>query len=130
VNYTRGRNLDTGSGLYRVMPLNARIALQQASGAWEHTLELVAVHAKRNVSAPRQEIPTGGYGLVNWRGSHTWRRLRIDYGIENVFDRHYALPLGGTYVGQGRTMSINGVPFGIPVPGMGRSINVGVNYKF
>ena len=59
------------------------------------------------------------------RHQQEWRVV-----VENVFDRHYALPLGGTYVGQGRTMSINGVPFGIPVPGMGRSINVGVNYKF
>ncbi|MFO1219598.1 MAG: TonB-dependent receptor [Burkholderiaceae bacterium] len=130
VNYTHGRNLDTGSALYRIMPLNARVALQQALGGWENTLEVVAVRAKTDVSAPRQEIPTAGYGLVNWRGSYTWRSLRVDFGIENLLDRFYASPLGGTYVGQGMTMSLNGVPSGIAVPGMGRSFNVGVNYRF
>jgi iron complex outermembrane receptor protein len=28
------------------------------------------------------------------------------------------------------TMSINGIPFGIGVPGMGRSLYAGVNYSF
>jgi len=27
-------------------------------------------------------------------------------------------------------MSINGIPYGIAVPGMGRSLYVGMNYKF
>ena len=27
-------------------------------------------------------------------------------------------------------VDIGGVPFGIAVPGMGRSVNVGVNYRF
>ena len=33
--------------------------------------------------------------------------MRVDFGIENLFDRKYALPLGGAYAGQGRTMSLN-----------------------
>jgi hypothetical protein len=32
------------------------------------------------------------------------------------------MPLGGAYVGQGTTMSTNGIPWGVAVPGMGRSI--------
>ncbi|MBW7923579.1 MAG: TonB-dependent receptor plug domain-containing protein [Burkholderiaceae bacterium] len=130
VNYTHGRNHETGSGLYNVMPLNARLSLHQATSGWENALELVAVRAKTNVSAPRQELQTSGYALVNWRGSYTWRSLRVDFGIENLFDRLYALPLGGVYLGQGMTMSIAGVPFGIAVPGMGRSFHLGATYRF
>jgi len=40
------------------------------------------------------------------------------------------LPLGGAYLGQGTTMSINGVPWGIAVPGPGRSIYAGVSVQF
>jgi iron complex outermembrane receptor protein len=33
-------------------------------------------------------------------------------------------------VGQGRTMAGTAVPWGVRVPGMGRSFNVGVTVKF
>lgn len=130
VNYVNGRNLDTGSGLYNVMPLNARLALQQQSGDWSNTVEVLAVRAKTDISEPRNEIRTPGYGLVHWRGSYAWRNVRVDFGIENLFNRFHRLPLGGAYVGQGMTMSLNGIPAGIAVPGMGRSAYVGVNVKF
>jgi iron complex outermembrane recepter protein len=130
VSYVNGRNLDTGSGLYNIMPLNAKLALQQKSGDWSNTLEVVAVDAKNDVSEPRQELATPGYTLVNWSGSYTWKNLRFDFGVDNIFDKFYYLPLGGAYTGQGMTMSLAGIPYGIAVPGMGRSVYVGMNYKF
>jgi iron complex outermembrane receptor protein len=58
----------------------------------------------------------------------------VDFGIENLFDRLYYLPLGGAYVGQGTTMTIPPAPnqprWGTPVPGPGRSIYAGLNVKF
>ena len=56
--------------------------------------------------------------------------MRIDLGVENLFDKLYGLPLGGAYVGQSTTMGINSIPWGIAVPGMGRSIYAGFNLKF
>ena len=53
-----------------------------------------------------------------------------DFGIENLFNRFHRLPLGGAYVGQGMTMSLNGIPAGVAVPGMGRSAYLGVNLRF
>jgi iron complex outermembrane receptor protein len=51
--------------------------------------------------------------------------------VENLFDTHYALPLGGAYLGQGNTMSLNPTPpWGTAVPGMGRSVNVGLTLKY
>ncbi|NTW82254.1 MAG: TonB-dependent receptor [Chlorobiaceae bacterium] len=130
VSYVNGTNLDTGSGLYNIMPLNTRVALQQKYGDWSNTLELVAVKSKTDVSLPRQELFTPGYSLVNWSGSYTYKNLRFDFGVDNIFDRFYYLPLGGAYTGQGMTMSITGIPYGIAVPGMGRSVYVGINCKF
>ena len=41
-----------------------------------------------------------------------------------------ALPLGGAYTGQGTTMSIGAVPWGVAVPGPGRSLYAGLNVPF
>ena len=84
---------------------------------------------KDDVSKVRNELTTRGYGLVNLRASYEWTQVRLDMGIDNLFDRFYNHPLGGAYLGQGRTMGMQGV-WGVPVPGMGRSVNVGVSVKF
>ena len=134
LNYTRGTNQDTGDGLYNVMPLNAKLALTQKLKAWDNSLELLMVQAKDSVSGMRNEIRTPGYSLVNLRGSYSWKQVRVDFGVENLFDKFYYLPTGGAYTGQGTTMTNPALPnypqWGIAVPGIGRSIYVGVNVKF
>ncbi|MDR2186903.1 MAG: TonB-dependent receptor, partial [Azonexus sp.] len=130
LNYTRGKNRDTGDGLYNIMPLNGRLTLTHQSGGWDNALEIIGVTAKNRRSDARNETKTGGYSLVNLRGSYAWQQVRLDFGVENLFDRFYNLPTGGAYTGQGTTMSISGVPWGTPVPGMGRSLYAGINIKF
>lgn len=133
LNYTNGKNRDTGDDLYNIMPLNTKLTLTQKRGGWDNGIELVMVKDKSAVSDARNEIRTPGYSLVNLRGSYSWKQARVDFGIENLFDRHYYLPLGGAYVGQGTTMSTTGTSspaWGIAVPGMGRSLYAGINYKF
>ena len=130
LNYTKGTNEDTGDGLYNIMPLNAKLAVTQKMGGWNNSAELALVQAKDEVSTTRNEIKTPGYALANLRGSYSWKTVRLDFGVENLFDKFYYLPTGGAYTGQGTTMSIAGTPYGVAVPGMGRSIYVGVNVKF
>ncbi|BBP02439.1 TonB-dependent receptor [Sulfuriferula nivalis] len=130
LNYTRGENLTTGDNLYNIMPLNLKLALTQTMGKWRNTIETQFVAAKTDISQVRNEVKTGGYSLVNLRSSYEWKKVRLDVGIDNLFDKSYALPTGGAYVGQGQTMSINGIPWGIAMPGMGRSIYTGLNFKF
>jgi iron complex outermembrane receptor protein len=129
-SYINGQNRDSNDDLYNIMPLNARLSLGQKHGRWDNVMELVVVDSKDDVSATRNEVSTSGYALVNLRVAHTWNRLRVDVGVENMFDRLYSLPTGGAYLGQGSTMGINTVPWGIAVPGMGRSIYAGVSAKF
>ena len=130
LNYVNGRNRDTGDDLYNIMPLNARVTLTQQLGGWDNGIEVVMAKAKNGVSDVRNEIKTDGYSLVNLRASYSWKQARIDFGIENLFDKSYDLPLGGAYTAQGTTMSMNGIPWGIAVPGMGRSAYAGVSMKF
>jgi hypothetical protein len=53
----------------------------------------------------RNEIKTPGYSLVNLRTSYAWKQVRVDFGMENLFDKFYYLPTGGAYTGQGTTMT-------------------------
>ncbi len=130
INYTKGENRDTGDDLYNIMPLSGKFSLGQKLGGWDNAIELVAVAGKHNVSDVRNEIKTSGYGLTNLRTSYTWKQVRLDLGVENLFDKFYTLPQGGAYTGQGGTMMTSGTPWGTGVPGMGRSIYTGVNIKF
>ncbi len=130
VNYTNGENRDSGDDLYNIMPLNAKLALTQHSGRWDNSLEFIIVDGKDDVSGVRNEITTSSYELVNLNASYSWSRVRVDFAVENVFDEFYSLPLGGAYIGQGMTMSMNGIPWGIAVPGMGRSLNAGITLTF
>ena len=130
INYTHGENRDTGDELYNIMPLNGRFTLTHQKNGWDNALEWVVVDSKDDGSDVRNEVETSGYTLVNLRASHSWEQVRLDFGVENLFDRYYAMPTGGVYTGQGRSMSINGIPWGIAVPGMGRSAYIGLNVKF
>jgi iron complex outermembrane receptor protein len=134
LNYTKGKNRDTGDDLYNIMPLNAKLTLTQTLGGWDNAAELVMVKSKNDVSEVRNEIKTPGYSLINLRGSYSWKQVRVDFGVENLFDKHYFMPLGGAYTGQGTTMANPPLPnypqWGTAVPGMGRSLYAGVNYKF
>jgi len=135
LNYVRGKTASgSDDNLYNIMPLNAKLAVVQQWGNWSNTAEVVWVDAKKDVSSVRNEIETSSYELLNLRSSYTWKQVRLDIGVENVFDKLYFNPLGGAYVGQGITMppgTGTGYPsHGIAVPGMGRSLYAGINIKF
>lgn len=130
ISYTNGENRDTGDGLHNIMPLNARFTLTHQHEGWDNAVEWVLVARKDSGSDVRNEIQTSGYGLLNVRTSHAWKRVRVDLGIENLFDTLYFNPTGGAYLGQGTTMQINAIGWGTAVPGMGRSVYAGVNVSF
>jgi iron complex outermembrane receptor protein len=129
LSYVNGKNLTTGGNLYNIMPLNMKLAVEQRSGNWTNSIEARLVNAKTNVEAVRKELRTGGYGLLNLYTSYEWKQMRFDLGVENLLNKFYVNPLGGAYVGQGNTMGAT-APYGIVVPGMGRSINAGMTVKF
>jgi iron complex outermembrane recepter protein len=130
VNFVRGENRTTGEALYNIMPLNMKLAVVQNLERWTHTAEVQLVAAKTQVSQVRNEIPTGAYGLLNLRSSYATKRLRLDVALENALNQSYAMPLGGAYVGQGASMTTNGIAWGVQVPGPGRSLNVSANLSF
>ena len=58
-----------------------------------------------------------------------WRNVHFNFGVENVLNQLYYLPLGGAYIGQGMTMGLS-APWGTPVPGPGRTFYTGMKVDF
>ena len=130
VNLLWGTNLTTREPLYNMMPANAALSVSHKLGPWQSTLEWQGVAGKHRLSAVRNEMRTAGYALVNLKGSREWPRVRVDLGIDNLFDRFYRKPLAGAYVGQGPSMTTNGIPWGQVVPGAGRSIFTALTVRY
>lgn len=125
VSYVHGKDTTTGGNLYDIMPLNAKFILEHKLGAWNSSIELHAVSDKRSVDAVRKEVTTAGYSLVNLRTGYNWNKVRLDAGIDNLFNKQYALPLGGIDLNQS---TVNKAL--TQVRGMGRSVNVGLTASF
>ncbi len=130
VSYVRGENRDTDDDLYNIMPLNGKLAVVHQKGSWNNSIEVELVSKKTRTSDVRNELETAGYGLLHLRSNYQWKQLSLDVGVENALDKLYDHPLGGAYTGQGKTMSGTDVAWGTQVPGMGRSVYAGFNYKF
>ena len=151
LNYARGVNTVTHDGLYNIMPLNGKVALTHKLDGWESGLEFVMVDGKDHVSSMRNEMHTPGYSLLNLRSSYTMNKWKFNFGIENILDTKYYLPLGGAYVGEGNSMSFMGevgnvrlmnptgvstgsrgtaTIYGTGVPGPGRSFYLTTSYSF
>ena len=130
LNYVRGENRTTGDNLYHMMPLNKKLALVHRLAGWTTSAEFQWVDEKKYISQVRNEVQTPAYSLLNLRSSYEWQHVRVDIALENALNEFYLMPLGGAYLGQGNSMTTNGIPWGMSVPGMGRSLNLALNVKF
>jgi len=127
-----GRRLDNGSSLYHMMPLNGKIALENAialfGGHLTSAVEVQAAAAKSNVESLRLEPTTPSYGVVNLRTAYEYQNLRFDLGVENLADKLYYNPLGGIdiadYAAGANTLLHS------PVAAQGRTIYGGATVKF
>jgi iron complex outermembrane receptor protein len=127
--YVRGQRTD-GVNLYHVMPINAKLALDHTLGGWTNGIELQMVGAKDQVSQVRNELMTPAYALINLRSGYQWKNVRIDAGIDNLFNQMYWLPLGGADLADHKNPMGMGYIYGFNVPGPGRSLNGRLTVSF
>lgn len=126
--WTRGERVSSGENLYHMMPLKARIALEQSQAAWSNALEVELVSNKSRVDTNRLEPTTAGYALLNLRSSYQFKHARLDIAANNLLDKYYELPLGGVnYSSWQAAGSIGSIG---ALPGMGRSINAGLTINY
>lgn len=128
VSYTRGKRAGGDEDLYHIMPLNARLTLEQTKGAWKNAVELDLVDRKSKVDDVRLEPKTAGYGLMNLRSSYHWQHAQLDFSITNLFDKYYESPLGG--VAYSNWSAAGGMGAMGALPGMGRSVNLGLTLNY
>jgi iron complex outermembrane receptor protein len=126
--WLHGETLDTGTGLYQIMPPNARVGLSESLKGWTGGPEIQLVGRKSNVDPLRFEQRTPGYALLNLHAGYKWSHLRIDAGCDNLFNKFYYFPLGGVnfddFMASGRTSQIR------PLTGPGRSVYGGLTVQF
>lgn len=123
--YVHGENLTAHTPLYHMMPLDVKLGLTHRIGGFEGGLDLEAVSSKTRVDLARNEPTTAAYALLNLHTAYTWRAFRLSVDVENLLDKAYFLPLGGMSLGD---YDATGVLR--PLPGRGRSVNVGLSARF
>lgn len=124
--YARGRRKDVDDNLYRLAPLNGRFTLLFDKPAWSARVELIAYASQRNIAAYNNEPPAPGYGIVNMRAQ--WRAdtgVELSVSLENALDKTYRPHLGGI----NRVAAVD-VATGDRIPGLGRSLNLGLAYNW
>ncbi len=134
MSYVRGERMD-GGNLYHMMPFNAKLSLDHKRSGWQSAFEMQFVDSKSDVQAIRNETQTPSYILLNARTGYEWTKVRLDVGLDNVLDKQYYNPLGGSYLGDQFGMNPTGapgttVPWGRNLAGMGRSVYVGLSVKY
>ncbi|GGW93453.1 TonB-dependent receptor [Alteromonas halophila] len=123
----RGSRDDSGEPLYQQMPWQWGVQLQHTLGGWTNSLQLQWVADKTRVDPRRLENRTGSYTLINLHSAYQWEHLSIRAGISNLFDKDYALPLGGVSVADIRMQRSQDF---LQLAGEGRSVNIELNYRF
>lgn len=117
-----------GNSLYHMMPLNARVSLTHQLGGWDSALELRGVGAKGQADPLRAEPHTPGFVVANLRTGYEWTNLRLDLGIENLFNKQYYEPLAGVDYADWKA---NGSHGSLPaLAAAGRSFTAGMTVKF
>jgi iron complex outermembrane receptor protein len=129
LGWVQGKRLDQGGSLYHMMPLNARVSLEETLyKTWKSACEIQAVDRKSEVDALRHEPDTPGYFLVNLRSGYQWSHVALDVGVLNLFDKHYYLPLGGVNFDDFMKSGWNGKIQ--PLAGEGRSFYAALTMQF
>lgn len=128
LGWVQGERLNTGDSLYHLMPINAKIGLDQKIGRWSNGIDARLVGRSTDVSTLRHQPVTPEYAVFDLRSSYDIEVIRFDVGITNLFDTQYYAPLGGVdYIGFRQNGSR--LPYG-PLAAPGRSFNAGVTVRF
>jgi iron complex outermembrane receptor protein len=127
--FVKGWQVNSGGGLYHMMPINGKLTIDHSLGGWSSALEIQGVDGKDTTDPLRRELRTPGYALVNLRGAYDWGWARLDAGIDNLFDKQYYSPMGGVSLGDWFNSNTYSSGYA-PLAGMGRSFNAAVTVRF
>lgn len=126
ISYVRGQRRDIADNLYRIAPLNGRLALTWEAPGWSVSAEAVGAAAQNRVSVTNGEAATPGWVSANlWFRADLARGLALSGGVENLLNRRYADHLAG----RNRVPGSDVAP-GERLPAPGRSAFVRLGLEF
>ena len=126
LSYVRGKRDDEDDNLYRVAPLNNRLALVYVGHETELKIESLLYAKQSKVSSFNDEGKTSGYGIINLLGNHKIsQQLTVSAGVENLFDHKYQDHLAGY-----NRNSDSDVAVGDRLPGAGRNLYLSFAYNW
>jgi iron complex outermembrane receptor protein len=119
--------------LYRIAPLNGRIALTYDRENWSATVESVLASEQDKISRtivldePRSSnAATPGYGVLNLYGQwDSGNGFQLRVGVENVFDKDFTNHLAGF-----NRVTPSDVALGVRLPGSGINVFGQVAYAW
>jgi iron complex outermembrane receptor protein len=126
LSYVRGKRRDIDDNLYRIAPLNGRLALQWNKTNILLSAELVGAAAQKKVSRSNDERVSASWLIANlWAEYKFASKLTIALGVENLWDQRAADHLSGI-----NRVAQSAVRVGEPIPMGGRSVNLRINHAF
>lgn len=127
LSWVHGQNLTSKTPLYHQMPVQVKAAVKHTLGGFEASADVDWVADKTRIDPTRKEPRTTAYALVGLHAAYGWSRYRLALDVENLFDKAYALPLGGVSLGDFKASGNTALR---AVPGRGRSVNLGFSARF
>lgn len=126
LSHVRGQRRDIADNLYRIAPLNGRLALTWEGGAWWLTGEASGAMRQDKVSVTNGEVASPGWLAASlWFGVNLGKAVSLTAGIENLFDRRYADHLAG----RNRVAQSDVAPGErLPAPGRSVFLRLGVDF--
>lgn len=95
-SYVRAKRRDITDNLYRIAPANGRLAISWDAARWSLSFEGQFVARQSKVSVTNNEASTQSRVLANLNGHWLIRDgVRLDVGIENLFNTYYLEHLAG-----------------------------------
>jgi iron complex outermembrane receptor protein len=82
---------NTDNDLSEVPPLKTKLALHYNTPLFFGTLEYIHSENADNVDTDAGEKALSGWDVVNFRAGWNYKMLTLNVGVENIFDRHYAV---------------------------------------
>lgn len=124
VSYVHGERRDTSDNLYRIAPLSASTKLSYVQPQWRVGIEAETVASQNKVSAENDEQKTSGYAIFNLSSEYKINdSFSLSAGVDNLFDRFYRDHLAG----YNRVSGNEDIAVGERLPGLGRSLYIGLN---
>ncbi|MDP2713760.1 TonB-dependent siderophore receptor [Rheinheimera sp.] len=113
--------------LYQQRPFNTSVQLQHQLGKLQTALKWQWQDGKSRLDSRRLENPTASYALLDLNSQWQHNQLTLSFGISNLLDKDYELPLGGVNIAEYRQDNSNGFS---QLKGAGRSVNAGIRFNF